>query len=55
MQKQATKGNRLNRGMTKRMSSVKDPQQMIEAIKREEDQRMIKECIESIRGLKQLC
>ena len=41
--------------MTKRMSSMKDPELIKEEIIREEQLRMIKECVESIRGLKQLC
>ena len=37
------------------MSSMKDPQLIKEEMIREEQLRMIKECVESIRGLKQLC
>ena len=58
MQKQggsSKANNRLNRGMTKRLSSMKDPQQVLEDMIREDRVRMIKECVESIRGLKQLC
>jgi hypothetical protein len=45
-------GNRLNRGMTKRISSIKDPEVLLQEMKLKDNERLIKECVDNMRGLK---
>jgi len=45
-------GNSLNRGITKRISSIKDPEVLLQEMKLKDNERLIKECVDNMKGLK---